>query len=144
MTDAAAEYGDIIGRPHHESKKHPRMARLVRAAQFAPFAALTGYDELIRESARETESCPGLDGDGIRELNDKLVFLLGQEEPPEAVFTYFIPDEKKAGGRYAGVTGRVMRYDPCGRSITLDSGEQMFLENITRIECDAYRTLPEQ
>ena len=74
------------------------MSRINRAAQFAPFAALTGYDDLVRESARETETQRFLDENIIEELNDKLVFLFHRSDTPEAAFTYFVRDAKKAGG----------------------------------------------
>lgn len=88
----------IFEREHHVSKKRQPMSRINRAAQFAPFAALTGYDDLVRESARETETQRFLDENIIEELNDKLVFLFHRSDTPEAAFNYFVRDAKKAGG----------------------------------------------
>ena len=138
MDDARVEYADIIGRGHPVSTKHPPMSQLNRAAQFAPFAALTGYDDLIRESERETDARTELDESSIEELNRKLVWLLRQDDPPEASFTFFVPDIKKAGGAYETVTGKLLRYDQFSRSITLDSEETLFIDDILAIESDAF------
>ena len=140
MADAKIEYADIISHEHHVSSKHPHMSRLNRAAQFAPFAALTGYDDLIRESARETEALRSLDESKIGEMNDKLVFLFQQEKTPIAVFTYFVPDGKKAGGKHISVSGKVARYDEYDRYITLDNGDVIFIDDITQINCDTFDT----
>lgn len=139
MADARIEYADIIDREHPVSAKHPPMSRLNRAAQFAPFAALTGYDDLIRESERETDTRTELDESSIEELNRKLVWLLRQDDPPEAAFTFFVPDSKKAGGAYETVTGKLLRYDQFARSITLDNGETLFIDDIRAIESDDFR-----
>lgn len=138
MRSAREEYADIIDRTHPVSEKHPPMPRLNRAAQFSPFAALTGYDDLIRESERETEACTEPDADRIETLDRKLVWLLRQADPPEAVFTCFVPDGKKAGGAYVRVTGRLLRYDPLARSVTLSGGETLFIDDIREIENDAF------
>ena len=138
MNDARTEYADIIDRAHPVSAKHPPMSRLNRAAQFAPFAALTGYDDLIRESERETDACTELDESRVEALNRTLVWLLRQADPPEASFTFFIPDGKKAGGAYETVSGRLLRYDPLSRSVTLSSGETLFIDDIREIACDAF------
>ncbi len=135
MPDARAEYGDIIDLEHPVSEKHPQMPRSKRAVQFAPFAALTGYDDLIRESERQTERERELDEDQIRELNEMLVHLLRSETAPEASFTVFVPDGRKTGGKYVTLTGRISRFDEYARSITLDSGEVIRIESITQIEC---------
>ena len=100
MPDARTEYRDIIDQAHHVSSKCPQMSRLNRAAQFAPFAALTGYDDLIHESARESECRQIPDESRIEEMNDKLVFLFRQEETQEATFTVFVPDEKSRRKTY--------------------------------------------
>lgn len=135
--DARAVYGDIIDRGHHVSSKRPQMPRLNRAAQFAPYATLKGYDELVRESARETDARRLLDENAIEELNDKLTLLQQLDEAPEASFTVFVPDGKKSGGKYAVITGKLVRFDEFGRSITLDGGEVIPVEDIVQIECEA-------
>ena len=136
MTDARREYGDIIDRERPVSQKHPRMPRLKRAAQFSPFAALTGYDDLVAEAARETEEEILLDADRIEELNDTLVQLFSRSEPPEARFTLFRPDKKKAGGAYVTVTGRAARYDPAEQTITLADGTEFPLRALKSVEWD--------
>ena len=138
MRDARDEYADIIDLPHPVSEKHPPMSRTGRAAQFSPFAALTGYDDLIRESERETDARTELDENGVEALDRKLVFLLSQNEAPEAIFTYFVPDEKKSGGAYRSVAGRILRYDRFARSLTLSGGETVFIDDIRDIESDAF------
>lgn len=143
MPDARIEYRDIIDRAHHVSSKRPQMSRLNRAAQFAPFAALTGYDDLIHESARETECRQIPDENKIEEMNDKLVFLFQQEETPEATFTVFVPDGKKAGGKHVAITGRAIRYDEYEQSITLESGEVIIIEDITQIDCTVFDAMRE-
>ena len=136
MADARIEYADIIDREHPVSAKHLPMSRLNRAAQFAPFTALTGYDDLIRESEQETDARTELDESSIEELNRKLVWLLRQDDPPEASFTFFVPDSKKAGGAYETATGKLLRYDQFSRNITLDSGETLFIDDIRDIAFD--------
>ena len=138
MTEARKGYADIIDRAHHVSRRRKPMPRLSRAAQFSPFAALTGYDDLVREAARETESRRFPDEDGIEEMNKKLVFLMRQAEPPEATFTWFVADGKKSGGSYDTVTDRIVRYDEFEQCITLRSGRVIFIEDLTRIECAAF------
>lgn len=141
IPDARTEYKDIFDHEHHVSKKRPQMSRINRAAQFAPFAALTGYDDLVRESARETEDQRFLDENSIEELNDKLVFLFQQSDPLEASFTYFVRDSKKAGGKYVTVSGKAVRYDEYEQSITLENGDVIFIEDISEIECSAFNAL---
>ncbi len=136
--DARIVYGDIIDREHHVSAKRPQMPRLSRAVQFAPYATLKGYDDLVRESARETEAQRMLDENEIEELNDKLVLMRQLDRAPEASFTVFVPDGKKAGGKYAVMTGRPVRFDDYARSITLDSGEVIPIGDIVQIDCELY------
>ena len=87
--DARAIYGDIIDREHHVSSKRPQMPRLSRAVQFAPYATLKGYDDLVRESARETEAQRLLDENEIEELNDKLVLMRQLDEAPRWLLHQF-------------------------------------------------------
>ena len=136
--DARAIYGDIIDREHHVSSKRPQMPRLSRAVQFAPYATLKGYDDLVRESARETEAQRMLDENEIEELNDKLVLMRQLDEAPEASFTVFVPDGKKAGGKYEVKRGKPVRFDDYARSITLDSGEVIPIGSIVQIDCELY------
>lgn len=129
-------YGDILFHRHHVSQSRPRMSVHSRAAQFAPFAALTGYDDIISESARFTEDSPDLGESLVSELNDRLVFLLSRDNPPVATVTYFVPDEKKSGGRYLTFTDRLAKYDPYKRKLLFASGLAISVESITDVESD--------
>ena len=142
MSDAREQYGDIIDREHPDSPKHPRMPRKNRAAQFAPFAALTGYDDLIHEAARYTEKRIVLDEHKKEELNRKLHALLKTDPPEEAVFTCFVQDAKKSGGTYEDVTGRIVNADFLYGYITLDSGRVLDIGDVIEIESAAF--LPER
>ena len=96
------EYEDIIGLLHHVSTVHPQMSIYDRAAQFSPFAALTGHEAAIRETARLTEEQAELNEDKKEELNEKLQELMAHaEEHPTVTVTYFKPDDRKEGGKYA-------------------------------------------
>lgn len=134
MSEAREQYGDIIDREHPVSPKHPNMPRKNRAAQFAPFAALTGYDDLIHESERYTEQRIVLDENKKEELNRKLRALLDAEKQPEAVFTCFVQDAKKSGGTYEDVTGRIENADFLYGYITLDSGRVLDIGDVIEIE----------
>ena len=103
-------YDDIIGMPHPTSKKHPRMSRLNRAAQFAPFAALTGYGDAITEAARLTGDQAELTEAERLALGEKLAMLRDSlDASPIVTITYFQPDARKAGGEYVTLTGAVRR-----------------------------------
>ena len=105
-------YDDIIQLPHHVSKTHPQMPVSDRAAQFAPFAALTGHDAAIRETARLTEEKAELDENAKMIIDEKLRFV--QEtlsDQPKVTVTYFKQKEKKAGGKYITVSGSVRKID---------------------------------
>ncbi len=107
-----ADYEDIIHLPHHTSTRHPPMSRENRAAQFAPFAALTGHDQALRETARLTSERIELTEDGIAVLNETLSQLRAHaDEMPTVSVTYFQPDRRKAGGAYVTVEGIVRRVD---------------------------------
>ena len=138
MSDARERYGDIIDRAHPDPQKRPRMSRKNRAAQFAPFAALTGYDDLIHEAARYTDRQIKLDENKTEELNRKLSVLLNAERPPEAVFTCFVQDPKKSGGTYEDVTGRIVNADFLYGYITLDSGRVLDIGDVIEIESDVF------
>ena len=99
-------YEDIINLPHHVSKTRPQMSMLDRAAQFSPFAALTGYDAAIKETGRLTDEKIEMDEDRKAALDMKQAYLIEMiDEQPEISVTYFLPDTKKSGGSYVTVTG---------------------------------------
>ncbi len=130
-------YDDIIHLPHHVSSKHPRMSMLGRAAQFSPFAALTGYDAAIEESARQTERRVELGEDAKAELSEKLRYLKEMEaEHPTAEFTYFIPDARKEGGRYDTLTARVKRIDEFKQEVLLTDGRSIPMGDLLEVDCE--------
>ena len=138
MSDARERYGDIIDRAHPDPQKRPRMSRKNRAAQFAPFAALTGYDDLIRETARYTEQQIVLDENKKEELNRKLHALLNAGEGQEAVFTCFVPDAQKSGGTYEDVAGRIVNADFLYGYLTLDNGRVLDIGDVIEIESELF------
>ena len=115
-------YDDIIHLPHPVSKTHPQMTMLERAAQFAPFAALTGYEEMVDEEARLTEREISL-GDSDLDILDqqfrRLSELLSAGQRPPVTVTFFVPDPHKAGGRYDTVSGLARRLDPVEKQLLL-------------------------
>ena len=122
--DPRVVYADIIDRPHWQSPTRPHMSLYDRAAQFAPFAALTGYDDMIVEEARETDTRVDLEGWELEQLNQKLTLIadvLEDGNKPHLTFTVFVPDEKKAGGKYVEVTDTVKRIDATARKVVLMS-----------------------
>ena len=106
------KYEDIINLPHHVSNKHPRMSLEERSAQFAPFAALTGYDDVIREAGRITSRRIEID-ECMREILDSKLQIIEEKlhEKPIITFVYFVPDLRKDGGEYKTVTGKVKKFD---------------------------------
>lgn len=105
-------YDDIINLPHYRPKNHPHMPVADRAAQFAPFAALTGYDDAIGEAARLTDRRIELDENQLAELNFKLTELSASiSEKPQITVTYFVPDKLKEGGRYVTITAGLKKAD---------------------------------
>lgn len=128
-------YDDIINLPHHTSLSHPQMDILNRAAQFSPFAALTGYEEAINETARLTEQRVELDEGEKARLDEELVYIRqSQRENPSVSFTYFEEDSTKAGGSYKVYTGRVKRIDESERKIHFVDGNVLSMEDIVRID----------
>ena len=120
--DAREIYADIIGLPHHQSSKRKHMSLHDRAAQFAPFAALTGYDEMVSEEARLTEQEAGLGESDLDRLNRQFSLLaeaLNAKQRPAVSVLVFRPDARKSGGRYETVTGRARRLDQAARKLIL-------------------------
>lgn len=127
-------YNDIIHLPHHVSKTRLPMPMSDRAAQFSPFAALTGYDAAIEETGRLTEDRIILDENEIEILNAKLQSIEEQlENEPVAVITYFQPDKKKSGGTYVTTTGVVKKIDSYEQVIVLTSGLRIPIAEIIQI-----------
>lgn len=129
MTD---KYADMIYMPHHISKKYPQMPLLDRAAQFAPFAALTGYGAAIKESERQTAAAPSLSQEQIDEINQTL-FSLTDLLPAEVMITYFVPDALKSGGTYHNKTGILKRIDADNQVLVFSDKTKIPLESIISI-----------
>ena len=133
--DTKHKYDDILDCPHHVSSVHPPMPLIDRAAQFAPFAALVGYDEEIGEAARSTDGREELSEDAIDALNQAFQKLLEhEEERPLVTVTYFQPDAKKDGGRYMTYTGNFRFYDAEKRVMKFVDGMVISLEQMCRID----------
>lgn len=128
-------YNDIINLPHHVSKTHPRMSLHDRAAQFSTFAALTGHEEEINESARLTEKKLELDEDEKIRINEKLQFIKNNIDKDITVtFTYFVPDVKKAGGEYRKITGKVKKINIYEHKIIMSEGMIINIEDIIDVD----------
>lgn len=133
--DGRRDYEDIIHLPHHVSAVHPPMPMEVRAAQFSPFAALTGYGDAIRETGRLTEERVELEEDEAGDLDRKLRVL--QErigDRPEITVAFFQPDARKSGGAYLTATGRIRKIDMFERRLVLEDGTRIPLEAVTGLE----------
>ena len=138
------QYKDIIGLPHPVSRRHPPMARQERAAQFAPFAALTGHGAILQEAARQTENRPALSEDAQTALDTRLRLLAGRlEEHPTVTATYFLPDEKKAGGACVTVSGQVLRLREFPPALCLADGAEIPLFALLALEGPLWEVLPE-
>ena len=135
-------YEDIINLPHHVSKTRPQMSMIDRAAQFSPFAALTGYDAAIKETGRLTDEKIEMDEEALNILNMKFQLLVDRlADEPEITFTYFKPDERKAGGAYIDVTGKVKKVDDVERLIVMQNGTKMPMDDILNIEGEIFASL---
>lgn len=135
-------YDDIIDLSYPFPSRYPRMSMIDRGAQFSPFAALTGYDAVIQETARLTDSQIQLDEDAIHTLNEK-IFLLSEILPqcPGVTITYFRQDDRKSGGSYRTVSGKVIKIDTQHRTITLSCGTCISFEDLYDIQSDLFRCL---
>ena len=133
-------YEDILNLSHHVSKTRPQMSMLDRAAQFSPFAALTGYDDAIKETGRLTDEKIEMDQDRKAALDMKQAYLIEMiDEQPEISITYFLPDAKKSGGAYVTVTGNLKRFDEYERLLILTDGKKIPMDDIADIESDLFR-----
>lgn len=132
-------YDDIINLPHYVSKKRPQMSIEARSAQFAPFAALTGYDEQVKETARLTDKKIELE-DGQKEiLNNKLLYILENiNSKPEITFTYFVKDNKKTGGKYIDKTGIIRKIDMIEQYIQFNDKTKIEINDILSIESELF------
>ena len=135
-------YEDIVNLPPHISKKHPQPSMMDRAARFAPFAAITGYEEMVLEEARITEERVDLDEGALSLLNEKLNMIQEfLDEEPEVTITYFEPDKKKDGGAYISITGTVKRIDEYERIVLMSDDKKIKIDEIYAIESDLFYSL---
>ena len=131
----SGKYDDILSLPHPTSPKHPRMSAMDRAAQFSPFAALTGYEETIEETGRLTQQPTELQEDAHAALDLRLQLLLeALSDGPEVTVRYFSPDARKDGGSYVTAQGRLKAVDPLKRILLLRDGTQIPLDAVTDLE----------
>ncbi len=127
-------YDDIIHLTHHVSQNHPQMPLRDRAAQFAPFAALTGYEAAVGETARLTTERRELDAQGAAELNRRLTDLAARlKDRPEVTIEYFVPDNRKAGGVYVTVAGRVRNISVSERLLVMEDGAAIPMEDVASV-----------
>ncbi len=127
-------YDDIINLPNPTSKKHPRMSLYDRAAQFSPFAALTGHDAAIQETARLTDEKVELDEDTLNRLNEQLNIIRNYIGTNVIVsITYFVPDDRKSGGVYVTHSGAVKKIDEYERVIVMSDKKRIPMEQISEI-----------
>ena len=136
------KYDEIMGLPHHISKTRPQMPMSDRAAQFAPFAALTGYDAAIKETGRLTDERIELDVEALSALDMKYQLLMeALDEAPEVTITYFRPDERKAGGKYVSAVGAVKKIDDFERRITMQDGAKIPMDDVLSIDGELFSSL---
>lgn len=135
-------YDDIIDLAHHVSTAHPRMSALDRAAQFSPFAALTGFEDAVKETARLTDERVDLDEDAKALLNAKLLMIQGRlDDQPQVVITYFKPDDRKAGGAYVAAKGCVKIIDEYERTVVMKDGARIRIDDIIKIDGELFNSI---
>ena len=136
------DYSKIINLPHHQSATRKRMSNYDRAAQFAPFAALTGHNEAIKETARLTDDYMEMGEDRLGELSAKIQLLIDKlSEQPEITVVYFIPDERKSGGSYAEKTGIVRIIDEYERKLVFYDGDKILIDRVTDFKGEIFSQL---
>jgi hypothetical protein len=138
------DYDDIINLPHHVSKTHPHMSLADRAAQFSPFAALTGYEEAIKEAGRIVDEKIELSEEEKEEINRKLNYLNEhKKENIQITVTYFLMDMKKSGGSYRQITSNLKRLDEIEKTILLADNTILRIDDIRKIQSPLFDTLDE-
>ncbi len=139
MENISHKYDDIINLPHYVSKKHPQMSLHDRAAQFSPFAALTGHKAAINETARLTDEKQILSEDVIAKLNEQLNLIKENiNTNPIVTITYFVPDDKKSGGAYISNTGIVKKIDEYNRTVIMTDKTVIPIEQISEMQSDIF------
>ena len=135
-------YDDIIHLPHHVSTRHAPMSMIDRAAQFSPFAALTGYDAVIKETARLTDQRNQLCEDEIKMLDEKIQLLNDQiDTHPTVSIEYFQPDTRKTGGACVEITGKAVKIDQLHHAVIMEDGTKVFFDQILNIDSHIFRLI---
>lgn len=138
------DYDDIINLPHHVSKTHPHMSLADRAAQFSPFAALTGYEEAIKEAGRIVDEKIELSEEEKEEINRQLNYLNEHKKDNiQITITYFLKDMKKSGGSYRQITSNLKRLDEIEKTILLADNTILRIDDIRKIQSPLFDTLDE-
>ena len=139
---AENDYNDIIDMPHHQSKTRNHMSIHDRAAQFSPFAALTGYDGAIKETVRLTDTRIELDETKKAALDERIGMIREHlSEQQEIEITFFQPDEKKSGGAYLTLRGVIKKIDEYEKRLVMQSGEQILIDDIAEITGELFSAL---
>lgn len=141
-------YDDMLDLPHHQSSSRPHMSMANRAAQFSPFAALTGYEDEVMETARLTDEKIELSDTEKERLDRKLRFLSDHlDERPTVSITHFVPDMKKTGGVYTTDTGVVKKVDTAQQKVIfyaenkISDGCSILINAIVEVNCDLFRDM---
>lgn len=136
------KYDDIIDLPYPSKTARQRMSMHDRAAQFSPFAALTGYEDAVEKTARVTDEKLELAEDMKAIIDAKLSVIADRiNARPTVIITYFVPDEKKSGGKYVTVTDKIRDIDPIEREIVLEKKGRVEIENVRSIDSDIFSSL---
>ena len=139
---SGGKYDDIINLPHHVSERHPQLGKASYAAQFSPFAALSGYDGIVSEAARVTDERVELGETETELLSAKLLIALEHEkEHPRLSVTYFKPDEKKSGGAYLQKTAEIKRVDDVERIMYFTDGTKLPIDDVVDLEGEIFDIL---
>lgn len=137
-----SDYKDIINLPHHVSETRPRMSMIERAAQFSPFAALTGYEDAIKETGRLTDEKIELDEETLNSLNMRFQILFDKlNEEPDITITYFKAYETKSGGAYLTISEKIKKIDEYERLITTANGTRIPMDDVVNLESDIFRSI---
>ena len=135
-------YEDIVDLPHHVSKKYPQPTMADRAARFSPFAAISGYEDMVKEAARVTEERIDITDATKELLNEKLNMIIEfLDEEPEVSITYFEPDMRKAGGAYITVIGTVKRIDEYEHLVIMTDGKKINIDEIYNLQSELFYSL---
>lgn len=142
MKDGKNNYDDIIGLPHHQSASRPHMSLDDRAAQFAPFAALTGHAAAIKETSRYTENKTELEEADIELLNSRIAYIMENlDSSPYISVTYFLPDPRKSGGAYLTVSGGVKKIDRYKKKLIMEDNTEIPFDDISNIDGEIFGSL---